>query len=92
MKNIVILVMLLAVLNTAGATECNTILLADILHHQSGYCESEDGSDVCRGAVDLRFRRAPLVVGKFRGAFPDREFRTHAGTGPAGAGWTFVGQ
>lgn len=69
-----------------------TTLLADILHHQSGYCESEDGGDVCRGAVDLRFRRAPLVVGEFRTAFPDREFRAHAGAGPAGAGRTFVGQ
>ena len=66
--------------------------MADILHHQSGYCESEDGSDVCRGAVDLGFRRAPFVVGEFRGAFPDREFRTHAGTGSASAGRTLVGK
>ena len=69
-----------------------TILLADILHHQSGESEAEDGGDVGGGAVDLCLGGAPFVVDEVGVACRDDGFGTEAGVGAAGCHGAFVGQ
>ena len=64
----------------------------DILHHQSGESEAEDGCDVGGGAVDLCLGGAPLVVDEVGVACRDDGFGTKAGTGAAGGHRPFVGQ
>ena len=64
----------------------------DVLHHQSGESEAEDGGDVGGGAVDLCFGGAPFVVDEVGVACRDDGFRTEAGAGAAGRHGAFVGQ
>ena len=61
-----------------------------MLYHQSSQHKAEDGGDVRQGAIDLRFRRAPLVIQQVGIARTVLGFGTHALLGAASGIVTFV--